>query len=92
MIRVQKTRDIERMRILAGLEDSREANGLLKESVIPTNSILGESTDSDLEDMNEESGDDLEECGDSLGSDMIDEEGFLRTKYLYWFCVILTTI
>ena len=24
--------------------------------------------------------------------DMIDKEGFLRTKYLYWFCVILTTI
>lgn len=47
MIRVQKTRDIERMRILAGLEDSREANGLLKESVVPTNSILRESTDSD---------------------------------------------
>ena len=47
MIRVQKTRDIERMRILAGLEDSREANGLLKESAVPTNSILGESTDSD---------------------------------------------
>ena len=23
---------------------------------------------------------------------MIDKEGFLRTKYLYWFCVILTTI
>lgn len=77
MIRVQKTRDIERMRILAGLEDSREANGLLKESIIPTNSILGESTDSDLEDMDEESGDDLEECGDSLGSDMIDEEGYV---------------
>ena len=49
MIKVQKTRDTERMRILAGLEDSREANGLLKESVIPTNSILGESTDSDKE-------------------------------------------
>ena len=77
MIRVQKTRDIERMRILAGLEDSREANGLLKESVVPTNSILGESTDSDLEDMYGEDGDDLEECGDSLGSDMIDEEGYV---------------
>jgi len=44
MIKVQKSKESERMRILAGLEDSRKDDGLLKESVVPKNSILKEST------------------------------------------------
>lgn len=44
MIKVQKSKESERMRILAGLEDSREDSGLLKESVVPKNTILKEST------------------------------------------------
>lgn len=42
MIKIQKSNEVERMRILAGLEDSRKDNGLLKESVVPKNSILKE--------------------------------------------------